>query len=137
MSSSEEENDDVEILDLRNMEDVFTCLEAVAMAQAMLSSVDPVAADELEKVTQALGALSLVIDQGDLVQVVEKTVEVEVPVEGAPAQAAPPSAPPPAGKKGIDDLVEFASGDQPQEAYKPPSDEDDGIVDILTGEKIR
>jgi hypothetical protein len=132
MSSAEEEN---EILDLRKMEDVFACLELVAMAQAVLSSVDPDTAAELEKVTEALGALSLVIDQGDLVQVVEKTVEVAGP---AGAQGAVPQAesPPSSGKRGIDDLVEFASGGKSKEAYAPPSD-DDGIVDILTGEKIR
>ncbi len=132
MSSSEEEN---EILDLRNMEDVFTCLEAVAMAQAVLSTIDPDTADELEKVTAALGALSLLIDQGELVQVVEKTIEVP----GAGGQSAPakPAMPVTIGEHGIDDLVEFVSGGKPTEAYVSPADEDDGIYDILTGEKLR
>lgn len=132
MSSSEEEN---EILDLTKMEDVFVCLEAVAMAQAVLSGVDPDTAEQLEKVTEALGALSLVIDQGDLVQVVEKTVEVAGPGgQTAPAKPAPPL---PTGKVGIDDLVAFVSGGEHMDAYTPPSDEDDGIIDILTGEKLR
>lgn len=129
MSSSEEEN---EILDLRKMEDVFACLETVAMAQALLSTVDPDTADELEKVTAALGALSLVIDQGDLVQVVEKTVEV--PGTAGQQPAAPSSD---SGERGIDDLVEFAGGDKLTDSYHPPSDDDDAIIDILTGEKIR
>ncbi len=132
MSSSDEEN---EILDLRKMEDVFACLEAVAMAQAMLSSIDPDAANELEKVTEALGALSLVIDQGDLVQVVEKTVEV--PGGGGDKAPVGPEPTPPTGERGIDDLVEFVSGGKSKEAYKPASEDDDAIIDILTGEKIR
>ncbi len=131
MSSSEEEN---EVLDLRNMEDVFACLEAVAMAQAVLSSVDPVIADQLEKVTAALGALSLVIDQGDLVQVVEKVVEKTVEVPGTGGQPAMPHT---TGERGIDDLVEFVGGGRSDDVYVPPSDEDDGIIDILTGEKLR
>ncbi|MEN8256786.1 MAG: hypothetical protein ABFS09_02885 [Thermodesulfobacteriota bacterium] len=131
MSSSDEEN---EILDLRKMEDVFACLEAVAMAQVVLSGVDPDTANELEKVTEALGALSLVIDQGDLVQVVEK--KVEVPGEGGQA-AAQPVAPPASGKKGIDDLVEFVGGGKPKGTHSMPRDKEEGIVDILTGEKVR
>ncbi len=127
MSSDEEVN---EILDLRKMEDVFACLQAVAMAQAVLSSVDPDTASELEKVTEALGALSLLIDQGDLVQVIEKTVEVA----GAGGQ---PDSPPSSGDRGIDDLVEFASGGKSDHSYTPPSGDEDGIVDILTGEKLR
>lgn len=132
MSSDEDEN---EILDLRRMEDVFACLEAVAMAQAVLTSIDPDIAAELEKVTAALGALSLLIDQGDLVQVVEKTVEVS---GGAAGQEAPtqPVAPETSGKRGIDDLVEFASGGKSKRS-QASSSEDEGIVDILTGEKIR
>jgi hypothetical protein len=134
MSSPEEEN---EILDLRKMEDVFACLEAVAMAQAMLSSVDPDTAAELEKVTAALGALALLIDQGDLVQVVEKTVEV---AGGGAAEAAPAQAPlpPVSEERGISDLVEFFGGGKGRDSRQHNADrEDDRIVDILTGETIR
>lgn len=132
MSSDEDEN---EILDLRRMEDVFACLEAVAMAQAVLTSIDPDIAAELEKVTEALGALSLVIDQGDLVQVVERTVEVPGGTGGqaAPTQSVSPGT---SEKRGIDDLVEFASGGKSKRS-QATSSEDEGIVDILTGEKIR
>ena len=122
MSSSEEEN---EVLDLRKMEDVFACLEVVAMAQSMLSSVDPHTAEELDKVTQALGALSLASDQGDLVQV------------AGPGGSAQPAMPVTFGERGIDDLVEFISGGKPTAPYVFPADEDDGIYDILTGEKLR
>lgn len=134
MSSSEEEN---EILDLRNIEDVFACLEAVAMAQAVLSGVDPATADQLEKVTAALGALSLLIDQGDLVQVAEKTVEVPG-VGGHNSVAQPQSSTPSDSRKGgIDDVVEFADSNKKTGSHVSPSEKDDGIVDILTGEKIR
>lgn len=133
MSSAEEEN---EILDLRKMEDVFVCLEAVAMAQAMLSSIDPDTAAQLEKVTEALGALSLLIDQGDLIQVVEKKVEV---AGGGAAEAAPAQAPlpPVSEERGISDLVEFFSGGKGRDSHKQDADHDDRIVDILTGETIR
>lgn len=133
MSSAEEEN---EILDLRKMEDVFVCLEAVAMAQAMLSSIDPDTAAQLEKVTEALGALSLLIDQGDLIQVVEKKVEV---AGGGAAEAAPAQAPlpPVSEEQGISDLVEFFSGGKGRDSHKKDADNDDRIVDILTGETIR
>ncbi len=127
MSSSDEEN---EVLDLRKMEDVFACLEAVAMAQAVLSGVDPDTAQQLEKVTEALGALAMVVEQGELVQVVEK--EVEVPGKGG--QAPPASAP---KEKGIDDLVEFAGSGKKKGGSGLPSDKEEGIIDILTGEKIR
>jgi hypothetical protein len=134
MSSSEEEP---EILDLRKMEDVFACLEAVAMAQAMLSSIDPDAAEALEKVTSALGALSILIDSDELVQVVEKKVEVPVSAGGqaAPSQPAPPAQD--SGKRGIDDLVEFVGGGKSSDHRGSSSKDEDGIVDILTGEKIR
>lgn len=133
MSSSEEEN---EILDLRKMEDVFACLEAVAVAQAMLSSIDPDIAGQLEKVTAALGALSLLIDQGDLVQVVERTVEV--PGTGGQDGSSQPVMPPPTGEWGIDDLVEFVSGGKAKDSPVSAKDDDDeGIIDILTGEKLR
>ncbi|PLX48022.1 MAG: hypothetical protein C0613_12115 [Desulfobulbaceae bacterium] len=131
MSSDEEE---YEILDLTKMEDVFVCLEIVAMAQAMLSSVDQESAAELEKVTEALGALSVRIDQGELVQVIEKQTASAAADQGPSPE---PVMPPTTGERGIDDLVEFVQGGKSTEAYHPPSDEDDSIVDILTGEKLR
>lgn len=130
MSSSDDEN---QIYDLTKVEDVFACLEATAIAQASLSMTDPDAAANLEKVTEALGALSLVIEMGELIQVVEKVVEVEKEVQVAvqqPVQMGP-----------INDLVEFATPAPDYSDTKSPrtvdDDDDDAIIDILTGEKIR
>ncbi|MDA3833912.1 MAG: hypothetical protein PF495_10985 [Spirochaetales bacterium] len=130
MSESDEES---QIYDLTKVEDVFACLEATAMAQASLVMTDPDAAAGLDKVTEALGALSLVIEMGELVQVVEKIVEVEKTVEVAakrPVHSGP-----------INDLVDFAHPLPDYSTTKTPTDinddYDDGIVDILTGEKIR
>jgi len=134
--------DDDDILDLRKVEDVFACLEAVAMAQAVLMGVDPDTASGLEKVTEALGALTLVIEQGELVQEVEKIVEVEKVVERVvEVPAAAPAAPTASReKRGIDDLVDFVNADKPQSNVATPSpatDDDDAIIDILTGERIK
>ena len=137
MASSDDEN---QIYDLTKVEDVFACLEATAIAQASLMVTDPDAAANLEKVTEALGALSLVIEMGDLVQVVEKVVEVEKIVEvvkevqvavAQPAQTGP-----------INDLVDFSTPAPDYSKTKAPStveddNEENAIFDILTGEKIR
>lgn len=132
MSASAEEK---EVLDLRKMEDIFACMEAVAMATAMLSSVDPHSADELNKVIQALGALSVLVDQGDLVQVVEKRVEVAGPAgQGGAAQPAMPLT---MGGRGIDDLVEFIRHPQSTPSALAPAESEDTIYDLLTGEKLR
>lgn len=132
MASEDDEN---QIYDLTKVEDVFACLETTAMAQASLMLTDPDVAAGLEKVTEALGALSLVIEMGDLVQVVEKVVEVEKIVEVEKEVALPPS---PAGP--INDLVDFANPLPDYAQTRGPtefSDDDDAIFDILTGEKIR
>ena len=137
-------DEDDDILDLRKVEDVFACLEAVAMAQAVLMGVDPDTASGLEKVTEALGALTLVIEQGELVQQVEKIVEVEKVVEKVvevpvPASAQSPPAPR-EEKRGIDDLVDFVNASKPQSSVatpRPADEEDDAIIDILTGERVR
>ncbi len=136
MSSVDEEN---QIYDLTKVEDVFACLEATAMAQASLMMSDPDVAANLEKVTEALGALSLVIEMGELVQVVEKVVEVEKIVEVEKrVEVAIPTSPVQTGP--INDLVDFVT---PKTDYSGtqtpsnPSDDDDSIFDILTGEKIR
>lgn len=128
-------DEDDDILDLRKVEDVFTCLEAVAMAQAVLMGVDPDTASGLEKVTEALGALTLLIEQGEMVQQVEKIVEVPAP---DPAQSIPA---PREEKRGIDDLVDFVNEGKPQSTVATPrpadeEDDDDAIIDILTGERI-
>lgn len=133
MSDTDDEN---QIYDLTKVEDVFACLEATAMAQASLSTIDPDAAANLEKVTEALGALSLVIEMGDLVQVVEKVVEVEkiVEVEKKVPEVKRETGP-------INDLVDFANPAPDYSHIPSPStgtpDDEDAIVDILTGEKIR
>ncbi len=132
MSASAEEK---EVLDLRKMEDIFACMEAVAMATAMLSSVDPHSADELNKVIQALGALSELVEQGDLVQVVEKRVEVAD--LGGQGGAAQPAMPVTIKGRGIDDLVEFNRHPQATPAALSPAESEDAIYDLLTGEKLR
>ncbi len=115
MSAEDEEN---KIYDLTRVEDVFACLEITAMAQAALEMTEPEIAAGLEKVTEALGALSITIEMGDLVQVVEKIVEVEKVVETA--------GPKPGQRGPITDLVDLTDDEY-----------DDSIIDILTGEKIR
>jgi hypothetical protein len=122
-----------QVYDLTRAEDVFACLEATAMAQASLLVSDPDAAAGLEKVTEALAALSLKIETGDLIQIVEKRVEVEKKVE---ADISPPVA-----TGSIDDLVDFSTPTPDYSAVKTPSqvsdEEEDVIIDILTGERLR
>lgn len=136
MAAADEEN---EIYDLTKVEDVFACLEITATAQAALEMTDPDVAAGLEKVTEALGALSLVIEMGDLVQVVEKIVEVEKQVEVERVVEVESRQPVHSGP--IDDLVDFAHPASDYSKTKTPSDADDeyddAIYDILTGEKIR
>ena len=122
--------------DLTKMEDIFACLEVITMARGALYPVDPDLSARLEKVSDALSAFSLVISEGF-----------------AQPQATEPLPPQqPSSKKEfsldandgnnvqpVDLMSDFPQAGK-KEAQKEKSssyDDDDGIVDILTGEKIR
>ena len=49
--------------DLRKMEDIFSCLEIITMARGILYPVDANLAARLEKVSDALSAFSLIVDE--------------------------------------------------------------------------
>lgn len=118
--------------DLRQMEDIFSCLEIITMARGILYPVDANLAARLEKVSDALSAFSLVVDEApfppaqDLAgreQQAPRKEQFSLDV-GSGKDSEP-----------LDLLSDF-----PQKGKGTGGksfDDDDGIIDILTGEKIR
>ncbi len=136
------------VYDLRRIEDVFACLEVISMAQGTLFSVDPALAASLGKVTEALGAFSELVAEGGLEPqpAPEQPAQPAMPQHAQPApvspiqpqsvvppQQQPPVAPLQQDKHGFVDLV-GGQNDASTKGLEPGSD---GIVDILTGKKIK
>ena len=126
-----------ESFDLRKMEDIFACLEVITMARGALYPVDPNLANRLEKVSDALSAFSIIVDEGLLAPPSDS-----VPIQKQ--QAAPKkefSLDVEGGKDSqpldiLSDFPQQGKGGKPEKS-RPRDDEDEGIVDILTGERIR
>lgn len=127
---------DDKVYDLRRIEDVFACLEAISMAQGVLFGVDPALAARLGKVTEALGAFSELVAEGGL-------EPQPAPVQSQSAATQPqqppvsPVAPLQQDKHGFVDLVGggvLSDSSHTDKGLEPSSD---GIVDILTGKKIK
>lgn len=123
-----------ESYDLRKMEDIFACLEVITMARGALYPVDANLANRLEKVSDALSAFSLVINEG--------------PSQSLTTDSSPPQQPSPQkqfsfnvedgnGVEPIDLMSDFPQTGKSGSAEVESSPEDDGIIDILTGEKIK
>jgi len=111
-----------QVYDLRRIEDVFACLEIISMARGALFGIDPGLARRMEKVSDALGAFSQLVMEGGLADLAEERDE-EPAVAAAPETA--PAAP------GTKDAPR--SDRQKADA----GDGENGIIDILTGERIR
>ncbi|MBC8317567.1 MAG: hypothetical protein H8E41_06645 [Desulfobulbaceae bacterium] len=123
--------------DLREMEDIFSCLEIITMARGILYPVDAGLAARLEKVSDALSAFSLVVDE---MQFASGQAESVMSQKSAPREQFSLDAG--RGGKGLDPLDLLSDFPQSGRSSKKSgaknmSDDDDGIVDILTGEKIR
>ncbi|MEW6291524.1 MAG: hypothetical protein AB1545_16935 [Thermodesulfobacteriota bacterium] len=128
-----------QVYDLRRIEDVFACLEIISVARGALFSVDPGLARRMEKVSDALGAFSQLVLEGGLadmgVDMAEERARdggsaaspvVEVP-ENVFADLTGSVKTTPVAKEAPRADREKAGG----------GDEDNGIIDILTGERIR
>jgi hypothetical protein len=127
------------VYDLRRIEDVFACLEIISVARGVLFGVDPELARRMAKVSDALGALAQLVMEGGLGAPAEAA-------HGGPAEAAesdrtieqlPPDV--------FSDMTVHMRKSQPvRQETAPPGREIDGaagehhgIVDILTGERIK
>ena len=122
--------DGTQSYDLRKMEDIFSCLEIITMARGILYPVDENLAARLEKVSDALSAFSLIVDETsfspneDLSSRSSNVSQKEhITMDVASGKAVDP----------LDLLTDFP---QPGRGKKS-TDDDDSIIDILTGEKIR
>lgn len=144
---------DDKVYDLRRIEDVFACLEAISMAQGVLFGVDPALAARLGKVTEALGAFSELVAEGGLEPQPAPQAPAQpgqlasgapvAPVQSQSAATQPqqppvsPVAPLQQDKHGFVDLVGggvLSDSSHTDKGLEPSSD---GIVDILTGKKIK
>lgn len=128
-----------QVYDLRRIEDVFACLEIISVARGALFGVDPGLARRMEKVSDALGAFSQLVLEGGLADMAGDMAE-ERASDGGPAASPVAEAP----ENVFTDLtgnVKTAPGakDAPRADRKKAvaGDEDNGIIDILTGERIR
>lgn len=131
------------VYDLRRIEDVFACLEVISMAQGTLFGVDPALAASLGKVTEALGAFSELVAEGGL-EPQPAPPQPTAPVSPAQPQSVVSSQQPPVtpatslhyDKHGFVDLVGGGAWRE-SDSSKGLDPDGDGIVDILTGKKIK
>ena len=131
-----------QVYDLRRIEDVFACLEIISLARGALFGIDPGLARRMEKVSDALGAFSQLVMEGGLSDLADERGD-------GPAAAAAPadeSAVSEVRKNIFADLTNnvkttpAAPGTNAPRADRQKADAGDGengIVDILTGERIR
>lgn len=144
------DNNGGQFYDLRRIEDVFACLEIISIARGALFSVDPDLAKQMARVSDALGAFSQLVMEGGLADMEdEPEEEPAVKVEKVKTAAeAPPVSP-------IDEVPDNVFADltvngqatpaAPQARQIPQAaarqtdaeDEEEGIIDILTGERIK
>ena len=122
--------------DLRKMEDIFSCLEIITMARGIVYPVDANLAARLETVSDALSAFSLIVDEAPFPPAQDLGGrEQEAPRKeqfSLDAGYGKDSEP-------LDILSDFPQTGQGKKRAggKGFADDDDGIIDILTGEKIR
>ncbi|MEW6521551.1 MAG: hypothetical protein AB1461_19305 [Thermodesulfobacteriota bacterium] len=131
-----------QVYDLRRIEDVFACLEIISIARGTLFGVDPALARRMEKVSDALGAFSQLVMEGSLAELPEYRAD-EPAVPPGPAAAAVNEAP----ENIFADLTMNVKTTPVAPGVKetPRSDSkkaeagagENGIVDILTGERIK
>jgi hypothetical protein len=131
-----------QVYDLRRIEDVFACLEIISVARGALFGVDPDLARRMEKVSDALGAFSQLVLEGGLADMAGDMAE-DRSAEARPAESTVVEAP----ENIFADLTvnmkttpgARAAREAPQADRKKggAGDEENGIIDILTGERIR
>ena len=132
------------VYDLRRIEDVFACLEIISIARGILFGVDPGISGKLEKVSDALSDFSQLVLEGGLVAAEEVTSPETMKVEKSRLAADPVvdmggdvfidlTAPVKRGAASSG-LTEVAVG---KNKKKKSADMDEGIIDILTGERIK
>lgn len=129
------------IYDLRRIEDVFACLEIISIARGAMFSVNPELARRMEKVSDALGAFAQIVMEGGLNAAPGTALSAE-PVR-------PPEAAPAEGRLGMemDVFADLTAGVGSSRKPTVSADSggkgssgggvDEGIVDILTGERIK
>lgn len=128
-----------EVYDLRRIEDVFACLEIISIARGALFGVDPGLARRMEKVSDALGVFSQLVLEGGLADMGGDAAE-DRPAEAAPAENTVVEAP---DNIFADLTVHVKTTPVAQKAPQPDrkkaggGDEENGIIDILTGERIK
>lgn len=133
------ENSAGHVYDLRRIEDVFACLEVISVARGALYGVDPELAGRMAKVSDALGALAQLVMEGGLDGLTE---ENEARPAGGPTDKTIEQQLPPNIFSDMTVHVKKAPA-APQETSAGnrqagnDADEPNGIVDILTGERIK
>lgn len=137
-NSMSEEKKDSRTYDLRKMEDLFECVEIVTMARGALYPVDPGLASRLEKVSDALSVFSMNMDI-DSFETEQNTAD-----SGRKAQEDMS----PGDKKEIhsdqdpfdllsDIPASSKSRGNSRSQQRRDSEGEDGIIDIITGKKIK
>ncbi len=120
------------------MEDLFECVEIVTMARGVLTPIDARLASRLEKVSDALSAFSMNMDL--------ESLESDQDLLGADPAGQETEESREMATEGhehdpfdlLSDFPVSSSSRKSTESRKVrDSDEDDGIVDIVTGEKIK
>ncbi len=127
--------------DLRRIEDVFACLEIISIARGAMFSVNPELARRMEKVSDALGAFAQIVMEGGLTA----APETALPAEPARVpQAAPAEEPVGMEMDVFADLTAGVGSSRKSSVSAGVGGKgssggavDEGIVDILTGERIK
>jgi len=132
-----------QVYDLRRIEDVFACLEIISLARGALFGIDPGLARRMEKVSDALGAFSQLVMEGGLADLADERADGPA-AAAAPADESAVSAVP---ENSFDDLTNNVKPTPAAPGTKEASradrqqadagDGENGIIDILTGERIR
>jgi len=137
------DNKNEQVYDLRSIEDVFACLEIISIARGVLFGVDPELSSKMGMVSDALGAFSQLVLEGKLVE------PSEVP---SPQQEVETCLPDTRRKDDLqgDMFIDLTATRKPSSLSSVSSDltrpvkkktgideRDTGIIDILTGERIK
>ncbi|MFO7761429.1 MAG: hypothetical protein ACQES8_00190 [Thermodesulfobacteriota bacterium] len=134
-----EEKKEFRAYDLQRMEDLFECVEIITMARGALYPVDAALASRLEKVSDALSAFAMNIDVESL------ELGLDAPEPDQEVQGEVSTGGDTAGKGSEQDpfdlLSDFPVSSNSNESSRPQkksaSGEDEEIIDIITGERIK
>ena len=133
------ENSVGHVYDLRRIEDVFACLEVISVARGALYGVDPELAGRMAMVSDALGALAQLVMEGGLDGLTE--TDDAKPADRSTTGRAIEQLPPSIFfdmtvhvKKAPPVHPETSAGNR---KGGDAAEEQNGIVDILTGERIK